>query len=570
MLRHFKLITISLAFVLLVNSVSSSAGGFGVAAQTKPPAPDYSPLIAELKTKIPQLMALRRTPGLAIAFVDGDKLIWAEGFGYTDDSKKSKVTADTVFSLQSISKTYTATGFLVAASKGKLKLDDPVRKYLPQFTLKSRFGADEVNKITFRHLLSHWGSLPVEAPLGNNFDDCACTFEDHIKSLSDTWLIAPVGDRYSYSNPGVDLAGYVLAFRAHKTFAQLMKETLFDPLGMKASTFDQKEALKSASFARGHIAERELPDIYIPTIPSAGMYSSVRDMAHFLSFQLAGARVNGKRLVSMSLIKEMTTPQFTAPGQVAGYGLGLAIQPWYGGTFLNHAGGGYGYSTQQYWMPEYQIGVVVLTNAQSGSLSSDIADRVMLKMIEAKKGSVPPNQFLAFANKPAVILEPNLLRRFEGTYKSRFNLVRFEFAEGNLFYVLGNNKTKLNAQSPTEFTMQNRRFIFRVNAEDKPTAVMVLNPFQTEVMPFNDSPNDPAGANKSEWQPYVGDYQAKLYGNPVAAKVYLKNGYLYVDWQGGLKLTEYQRGVFFTSEGESVVFEGNRLLLGNRSFEKER
>src|SRR6185436_7196670 len=177
--------------------------------------------------------------------------------------------------------------------------------------------------------------------------------------------------------------------------------------------------------ARGHIAERELPDIFIPNIPSGGMYSTVRDMARFLSFELAGARVNGKRLISTNLLKEMARLQFAAPGQVAGYGLGLAIQPWYGSTFLSHAGSGYGYSTQQYWMPEYQIGVVVLTNSQSGTLSSDIADRVMLKMIEAKKGSVPPNQFLAFADKPAVTLEPNLLRRFEGTYKSRFNLVKF-------------------------------------------------------------------------------------------------------------------------------------------------
>ena len=567
---YLKAIHPSLALVLLLTLGCLNASAIRVPAQTRQAAPDYSPLIADLKIKIPQLMALRHTPGLAIAFVDGDKLIWAEGFGFTDDSKKSKVTADTIFSLQSISKTYTASAFLIAASKGKLKLDEPVRKYWPGFSMKSRFGSDEASKITFRHLLSHWAGIPVEAPLGNNFDDCACTFEDHIKSLADSWLIAPVGDRYSYSNPGVDLAGYVLALRERKPFAQFMKEILFDPLGMKASTFDQQEALKSASFAQGHMAERELPDTYIPNIPSGGMYSNVTDMARFLSFQLAGARVAGKRLISAKLVKEMATIQFPAPGQVAGYGLGLAIQPWYGATFLSHAGSGYGYSTQQYWMPEYQIGVVVLTNAQSGSLSSDIADRVMLKMIEAKKGSVPPNQFLAFADKPAVTLEPNLLRRFEGTYKSRFNLVTFEFAEGNLFYVSGNTRTKLNGQSPTEFTTQNRRFVFRVNAEGKPTGVMILNPFQTEFLPFNDSPNDPPGANKSEWQTYSGDYQALLYGNPVATKVYLKNGYLYVDWQGGLKLTEYQTGLFFTTEGESVGFEGNRLLLGNRRFEKKR
>jgi hypothetical protein len=126
------------------------------------------------------------------------------------------------------------------------------------------------------------------------------------------------------------------------------------------------------------------------------------------------------------LLKEMYTPQFSVPGQVAAYGLGLSIQPWHGGTFLNHAGGGYGYSAQHYWMPEYGIGVVVLANAQSGSLASDIADRVMLKMIEGREGSVPPNQPWDFSAASRVTVEPDLLRRFAGTYKTRFGLMTFQ------------------------------------------------------------------------------------------------------------------------------------------------
>ena len=561
-----KAIHLSLALFVLLNSTGLSNGKVGRNIQNTQPTkqPDYAPLIEELKVKIPELMAQRRTPGLAIAFVDGEKLVWAEGFGFTDNTQKTKVTADTLFSIQSISKTYTTTGFLIAASKGTLKLDDRLKKYLPTFTIKSRFGADEADKITFRHLLSHWAGLPVEAPVGNNFDDCACTLEEHIKSISDVWLIAPVGERYSYSNLGIDLAGYVLGLRARKSFAQFMKDELFAPLGMNASTFNQKEALQSPSFARGHIRDRELPDILIPMIPSGGMYSNVKDMARFLSFQLAGGKVNGKRLISEQLLNEMRTPQFAAPGQIAGYGLGLNTQPWYGGTFLNHAGGGYGYSTQQYWMPEYQIGVVVLSNAQSGSLTSDIADRVILKMIEAKNGSVPPNKPAIFSDKPTINLAANLLRRLEGTYKSRFNLVTFKFEEDNLFHVSGNNKTKLNALSPTEFTIPNRKLTFRLDANGKPTGVLVFSPFETEFMPFNDSPNDPAGANKPAWQTYVGDYEGQSYGNPVIIKVLLKNDYLYVSWGGGLKLTEYRPGLFFTAEGESVSFQGNRLWLGNR------
>src|SRR5215470_3301908 len=320
-------------------------------AQVKPPAhtksqPDYSPLISELREKIPQMMAQKNIPGLAVALIDGEKLVWAEGFGFTDDSKKVKVTEDTLFALQSVSKTCTATGFLIAATKGWLKLDDPLKKYLPAFTVKSRFGADEVNKITFRHLLSHRGGLCHEAPVGNNFDDTLCTFEGHIKSVSDTWLIAPVGELYRYSNLGIDLAGYALGIRSRKSFEQFMKDELFTPLEMTSSTFDQKEALRNPSFARGHVSGRELPDTFIPMIPAGGMYSSVKDMAKFVSFHLAGGKMKGKPLLAENLLKEMYTPQFAATkDEIYGYGLGIEVEVWKDATRLSHDGGGYGFTS---------------------------------------------------------------------------------------------------------------------------------------------------------------------------------------------------------------------------------
>src|SRR5262245_21643546 len=191
--RCSKFLRLSLIFIFTSSSVFAIP--YAV-AQVKPPAqtksqPDYSPLISELREKIPQMMEQKNFPGLAVALIDGEKLVWAEGFGFTDKSKKVKVTEDTLFSLQSVSKTCTATGFLIAATKGWLKLDDPLKKYMPAFTVKSRFGADEVNKITFRHLLSHRAGLTHEAPVGTY--DCACTFEEHIKGVYDTWIVGPVG-----------------------------------------------------------------------------------------------------------------------------------------------------------------------------------------------------------------------------------------------------------------------------------------------------------------------------------------------------------------------------------------
>src|SRR5262245_57579875 len=258
---------------------------------------DYPSIIAKLKEQIPPLLKQHNIPGLAIAIVDGEKMVWAEGFGYTDRSNTERVSADTVFSLQSISKTYTATGLMLAADKGWLKLDEPLRKYLPKFTVKSRFGTGEADRITFRHLLSHWSGLTHEAPCGNNFDESPCPFADHIRSISETWLMFPVGERYSYSNLGIDLAGYALELRARKPFAQFMQDELFKPLGMTSSTFILKEAMSHPSFAKGHVKDLMLPATPIPMIPAGSLYSNVKDMARFISFHLAGGKVNGKQVI---------------------------------------------------------------------------------------------------------------------------------------------------------------------------------------------------------------------------------------------------------------------------------
>jgi CubicO group peptidase (beta-lactamase class C family) len=567
-----------LAIIFIFTSSSVFAPPCAV-AQVKPTAqtksqPDYSPLISELKEKIPQMMAQKNVPGLAVALIDGEKLVWAEGFGFTDNSKKARVTADTLFSLMSVSKTFTATGFLIAATKGWLKLDDPLKKYMPTFTVKSRFGADEVNKITFRHLLSHRSGLTGEPPVGNNFHDCSCTFEEHIKSASDTWLIAPVEERYRYANLGIDLAGYALGIRTRKPFEQFMKDELLTPLGMTSSTFDQKEALRNPSIARGHVAGREIPDTFFPMVPSGGLYSSANDMAKFVSFHLAGGKVKGRRLIAENFLKEMYTPQFAATkDEIYGYGLGIAAEVWRDATILHHGGGGYGYSTYLSWLPEHRIGVVVLANAwrSNDNLPPEISNQALLMMSQAKYGSTLLDKPLAPSGGPIVSLQAEQLRCLEGTYLNTGSVETFKVEEGALFYIRGGSKVKLNAHSATKFTSNIHTFNFHLDGAGQVTGVLVQGWRNVGIfMSINDRPNDPPGPNRPEWQAYVGEYTGKLWGStiPRGVSVSIKNGYLYVKRDGWLKLTEYEPGLFFSSDGESVLFQGDRMLIANRPYVK--
>jgi CubicO group peptidase (beta-lactamase class C family) len=531
---------------------------------------DYSSVIDRIRKALPGLMTQNNIPGLAIGLVDAETLVCAEGFGYTDQSRQIKVTDETLFSLQSISKTYTAVGCLIALEKGRLKLDDRLKKYLPRFTINSRFGAGEVEKITIRHLLSHRAGLPHEAPCGNNHDE-GCSFEHHIKSISNTWLLAPVGRRFSYSNLGIDLAGYVLQLISRTSFEQVIKDEMFRPLGMASSTFNQREALENGSVARGHIGVNEVPRMAIPMIPAGGMYSSVRDMARFISFQLSGGKVNGKSLISEKLLKEMAAPQFAVEGQIGGYGLGIYNVASFGATKLLHSGGGYGYSVDQRWIPEYGVGAVVLTNQRVSSPSGSIANRALELMIESKLGSVPKNKPIVYAKKPAISIDAKLLRRLEGTYKNSGNTFRVE--EGSLYRISDKEKFKLDALNPTEFTSGSQKYTFSLDASGKAQGVEVLDPNYSnnglEYWPVNDSPHDEPGANRSEWRAYVGEYATKSYDGVLKTQVAIKNGYLYLSWNGGLKLGEYKPGLFFTAEGEAVIFQQNKMLLGNRPFLKE-
>lgn len=575
------------------NSSTSSAGNSantsgGVPGAKKPL--DYPAIIQELKKKMPRLMEQRDVPGAAIALIDGERLVWAAGFGFADRSKKVKVTADTLFRLESVSKTYTAAGFLIAATKGWLKLDEPVKKYVPAFAVKSRFGnTDESDNITFRHLLSHRSGISREAPVGNLFDEeSSPTFEEHVKSISDGWLIAPVGERYSYSNPGIDLVGYALGVRAQKSFAQFMKNELFAPLEMTSSTFDAKEASANASFAKGYsvVSGEEVPENFTSMIPAGGMYSSVKDMAKFVSFQLSGGKAGGRQLISERLLKEMSAPQFAEKNEVAGYGLGLQIERWKGATLFSHDGGGNGYNTFQAWIPEYKIGVVVLANRLrlTDFLPDEIGRQALLMMAQAKYGALPPDEPLISLNKRVISLSAEQLRRLEGTYNlgtnasAPANLVIFKVEDGSLFYMekggilkpTDYSKVKLEAHGATEFSSAKQIFTFRLDEAGKVAGVSVRDRASTSVafLPFNDRPDELPGSNKPVWKNYVGTYTGKVIGIPIEATVSIKNGYLYVNWGDGLKLTEYAPNLFFRSDGESVSFRDNRMLLGNRPLVK--
>jgi len=235
-------------------------------------------IIQNLKDSIPKWLSDYNIPAMAIAVVNDQGILWDAEFGYTTDEKTAAVDSQTLFSLQSISKNVTALAVLKAVQDGLLDLDVPITHYLPEFTVKSRFEKNPEQKITLRHLLSHWSGLAHRAPVGNYFDSNPHPFEDHINSISDTWLKYPVGQCFSYSNLGIDLAGYILQKVSGLPFDEYVKTNILDPLQMNHSTFNFDIIQSSSNCAHGHHEEFSSPPVRIPMIPAGGFYSNNEDM----------------------------------------------------------------------------------------------------------------------------------------------------------------------------------------------------------------------------------------------------------------------------------------------------
>jgi CubicO group peptidase (beta-lactamase class C family) len=341
-------------------------------------------VVARYQARIPRLMAERHVPGLALAVVDRDHVVWQAAFGFTDDDRRVPVTIDTMFGVQSTSKAFTATAVMQAVQAGRLDLDAPITTYLPDFTVHSAFEPNPERRITLRMLLSHTAGLTHEAPVGNNYGLDPGSFDAHVRSIEDTWLRFPVGTGYAYSNLGIDLAGRVLEQVRQQPFPAAVRDSLLAPLGMDHSTFDRGEVRAAADRAVGHSRDLVPPPVDVPMTAAGGLWASAGDLARFLRLQLGNGTVDGRAVLDAALMDEMRTvpaPDAQAP---AGYALGVARTRWRAGRYLDlfsHGGGGYGFLSDLWWLPQLGLGIAVLSNSDDHDLQGALALGILRDLV---------------------------------------------------------------------------------------------------------------------------------------------------------------------------------------------
>uniref|UniRef100_UPI000363B2F3 serine hydrolase domain-containing protein n=1 Tax=Pseudomonas asplenii TaxID=53407 RepID=UPI000363B2F3 len=229
----------SLCTLFLIGFLLGSTGCNG-----QPPVPppilakgDYSGIIRYLRERIPEEMAEQNVPGLSIALVADQEVIWARGFGYADKADGVRVTNHTAFRAGALSKLLTASATLQLVEQQRLRLDAPLRDTLPEFHVRSRFHerqeeADQA--VTLRRLLSHQSGLPGEYLRDLRTPSALDQLPQRVSGL---WLSTPPGRQVAYSNLGYALVGAAIERSSGETFENQLQKTLLQPLGMTQSSF---------------------------------------------------------------------------------------------------------------------------------------------------------------------------------------------------------------------------------------------------------------------------------------------------------------------------------------------
>lgn len=374
----------------------------------------YRPLIRKV-------MAEDKIPGLSLALVDRDGILWAAGFGHTDCDLKTPVTTDTMFLICSMSKPITAVAVMIAVQDGLVELDIPIIEYWPQFTVNSRFEENPQKKITLRHLLSHTSGIAHEAPVGNGREPSYLSLEEHVMSISDTWLRHKVGARHSYSGFGYDLVAYILQRQSGQPFARYLENKLFGPLDMTDCSVDGDFIRNLPDRAVGHIGGvKQLPlAVDIPWVGAGSVYASSRGLSRFVQFFLNKGKVNGQAILDESLIAGIVTPSIRAKN----YGLGVEIIQPDGNYLVGHAGGGLGFLSGMYWLPEYEFGFVNLVNSQdvTQSLGGAITDLIDENLVQRNESfEIPSGEYRAW--QP---LDPNTFTPFKPAWKKHTGTYKY-------------------------------------------------------------------------------------------------------------------------------------------------
>lgn len=344
---------------------------------------------ADLDAYVAKAVRDWEVPGLAIAIVRSDSVLAARGYGVRELGRPGRVDENTVFSIASLTKSFTATAAAMLVDEGKMEWDAPARRYLPNLVFRDPYLTQNVS---LRDLLSHRTGLH-----GSNvaWQLTGLTDRAELVRLA-RWLEpeAPFRTQQVYSNLGYAIAGEAIAAAAGVPYEEVLRRRIFAPLGMRSTTVGDAAAARQPNRVTPHAViggvQRPIPWRNIDIVAAAGaVNSTAADMAQWLRFQLGDGTWQGRRLVSAEGLWEIHSPQTVIPVTPAmkaarhvrgwaGYGMGWNVMDYRGHPLLWHSGNAEGQPSIMAILPDDRLGVVIMMNTWgAGLLHGLLLDRVL-------------------------------------------------------------------------------------------------------------------------------------------------------------------------------------------------
>lgn len=521
-------------------------------SQAQPPT---DPRLKGLDTFVNKVLKDWHSAGVSIAVVEKNKVIYTGGFGYRDYEKKLPVTATTLFAIGSCTKAFTSSLLGMLEKDGKVDLDKPVRKYLPEL----RFYNDYLNDhVTLRDMMCHRTGLPRH---DYSWYGSTASRNELLARVEFQEPSAELREKWQYNNFMFMAQGIVTEKLTGKSWEQNMKEKILTPLGMDNTNLSVIDMEKSADRSLAYTLKNDtqitaIPYRNIDAIGPAGSVNSCsKDMANWLITWINGGKFNGKEIIPAGYVTQATSSQMTMGGGVppkenhdvflSNYGLGWMISSYRGHMRIEHGGGIDGFITTTGFFPSDSIGIFVVSSQGpvSTSIRNFIADR-MLKLpyrnwskqqLDAAKKAAASGK--AIPNSDSLNRKPNTkplhgADEYTGIYENKgYGQVKI-FRENDTSWIDFNEagkRTKSYLQHyhfdifrirSTEETEENKNATkIRFNTDTKGEIVSIEAEMEQGVKDIVFEKLPPAiTVAKKDLEKYVGDYEL----SGVTVKVYIR------------------------------------------------
>jgi CubicO group peptidase (beta-lactamase class C family) len=346
--------------------------------------------LAELSAYVENGRKALGVPGVSVGIVQDGRVVFAGGFGVRDIAGNAKPDGDTLYIVASNTKALTTLMLAKLLDEGKLTWETPVTQLLPSFQLGD---PETTRRVLVKHLICACTGLPRQ-DYEWLFQFAGVTCEGAMKTLATIKPTSEFGALFQYSNllaAGGFVGGHVAypSMELGAAYDEAMRTRVYEPLGMNATTFDFARALAS-NHATAHApdvtgkpahAVMDVNYAVIPVRPAGGAWSSVRDMLKYVQMELdEGKLPDGTRYVSRDALLARRQPQISI-GQDTTYGMGLMVDTKYGTPVVHHGGDLVGYHSDMIWLPDHNVGAVILTNADPGWILRGAFSRKLLEVL---------------------------------------------------------------------------------------------------------------------------------------------------------------------------------------------